>query len=218
MSPARTATNVLGAITARVRWFDLTVSILGNLGAVFAFVVMIWVIFSGQAMDKVIGVLKSELGTEKLLTQSELNTVKITTLTQKLDDITEEIRERFPVEVSEIDYDLSFVEDGCRILSECTAIFFASRYPEMTHCSVPVVNRHTVIDSAGTPHPVRPGPGNIAQKLGPRQTRVPVGFIPGDDIHPGRSFFQMVLIFMCAGQEIEQTTRPLEFFLLPQDQ
>lgn len=215
MSPVRATRNVLSSLTEQVRWRDLVVTFFANIGAMAALLLLVWGIFSGKAMDSVTEVLKEELGTEKILATATMNAIKVDALTEKVDSYVAEMRELFPTRVSNIDYNLSRVEPGCRQFTECKAIFFVQRYDAWLHCDAPVVLRHTVMDHDGVQHPVVPGAGNRTQRQGHALARVAVGFIPDDQIRVGKAFFMMLLQFKCGNEFVEQLTDPLPFDLLP---
>lgn len=215
MSPVRMARNAISSMSEQVRWRDLVVSFFANVGAMAALLLLIWALFSGKAMDSVTDVLKEELGTEEILKTAERNAIKVDNLTAKVDAYVAEMRELFPVKISNINYKLSRVAPGCRQFKECKAIYFVQRYKAWLHCDAPVVLRHIVVDYDGVEHPVVPGENNRSQRVGSTLARVIIGFIPDDQIRPGLAFFAMLLQFKCGDQFVEQMTELLPFDLLP---
>lgn len=215
MSPVQATKNAVATLTEQIRWRDLVVSVLSNFGAMAALIMLLWMLFSGAALNKVTEVLKEELGTDEILATAERNSAKVDALTSKVDGYVAEMRERLPLEVAYIDEHLSRVEDGCRQFMECTAVYFVKRYTQWLHCKAPVVLNHQIMDAEGVLHPAIPGANNRAQRLGSSLARVIIKFIPDDQTPPGISFFSMVLQYDCGDQFIEQATHPIKFTLSP---
>lgn len=215
MSPVRATKNAMSAISERVRWWDLVVSFLANLGAMAALAILLWSIFSGAALNKVTGVMKEELGTEEMLKTTKTNSAKIDKISAQLQQHLDTMADAFPIKVAYIDEHLSHIEDGCRQFTECTAVLFVRRYDQWLHCKAPLVLNHSVMDVDGIIHPVTPSANNRSQRQGSSLARVVIRFIPDNQVPPGLAFFTMILQYDCGDQFIEQATHPIRFDLLP---
>lgn len=214
MSPARAAKGLFARLREEIRWFDLTVTLLANMGAVTLVAGALWFLFSGAALLKVTNVLRDELEITEIRTLAENNAASIVNISELLDQNSKLLMDAFPPQVAFIDYELSRIEPGCKVGEECTAFFFVRRNPRYLHCGVPAVLRHSVLDYDGVEHVADPGPRNRAQQRGANLAKVPVGFVPAFGTPSGKAFYFMVLRYDCDGETIEQQTKPIPFTLL----
>lgn len=213
MSPVRHAKGAITRLREEIRWFDLTVTMLANMGAIIVLAGALWFLFSGAALNKFTEVLQNELEISDIKTLAEENAGRIEIMSVLLDDNSQILKSAFPPRPAIIDEDLSRVGDQCYVGEECTAFFFVRRDPRYLHCGAPAVIRHAILDFDGTEHSANPGPGNKSQQRGPNLTKVPVGFIPAYGTPPGQSFYFMVLRYDCGTEIIEQQTKPMPFTL-----